>query len=296
MLEGKIVKAAGGFFTVRNRQGEDFVCRARGMLKRGSSDLMVGDQVVFEPAPDQPGGDGGDGIIEKLLPRTNQLYRPLVSNVDQLIIIMSLKEPECDWQLTSRMLVLAEKENLKIHICLNKADLAGSGQIALLEEKLNPFPYPFFFASAKEGTGVKNMREILGGNCSVFAGPSGVGKSSLLNAVQPGLALQTGVVSDKIKRGKHTTRQAELLALDSGGSVVDTPGFTRLEFSDILPAKLPSYFPEFESLLGQCSFRDCAHLREPGCAVLREVDISVNPMRYEHYKYFADELGRQEAY
>ncbi len=296
MLEGKIVKAAGGFFTVRNRQGNDFVCRARGMLKRGSSDLIVGDQVVFEPAPVQLGGDGDDGIIEKLLPRLNQLYRPPVSNVDQLIIIMSLKEPGCDWQLVSRMLLLAEKENLKINICLNKADLADSGQIASLQEKLNPFPYPFFFTSAKEGTGVDRLHKILCGKCSVFAGPSGVGKSSLLNAVQPGLALQTGVVSDKIKRGKHTTRQAELLAIDSGGSVVDTPGFTRLELSDILIAELPSYFPEFDLLLGQCSFRDCAHLSEPGCAVLREVGISVNPMRYEHYKYFANELGRQEGY
>jgi ribosome biogenesis GTPase / thiamine phosphate phosphatase len=266
------------------------------MLKRGNSDLMVGDQVVFEPAPVQPGGDGGDGIIEKLLPRANQLYRPPVANVDQLIIVMSIKEPECDWQLVSRMLVLAEKENLKINICLNKADLAGSGQIVSLQEKLNPFPYPFFFTSAREGTGIEHLRGILDGNCSVFAGPSGVGKSSLLNAVQPGLALQTGVVSDKIKRGKHTTRQAELLALKSGGSVVDTPGFTRLEFSDILPTELPSFFPEFDSLLGQCTFRDCAHLSEPGCAVLKEVGISVNPMRYEHYKYFSEELSKQEGY
>lgn len=296
MLEGKIVKAAGGFFTVRSRQGEDFVCRARGMLKRGSSDLMVGDLVVFEPAPVQPGGDCGDGIIEKLLPRSNQLYRPPVANVDQIIIVMSLKEPECDWQLVSRMLVLAEKENLKINICLNKADLAGSGQIISIQEKLKPFPYPLFFTNAREGTGIEHLRKILDGNCSVFAGPSGVGKSSLLNAVQPGLALQTGVVSDKIKRGKHTTRQAELLTIDSGGSVFDTPGFTRLEFSDILPADLSSYFPEFESLLGQCTFRDCTHLSEPGCAVLKEVGNSVNPMRYEHYKYFSEELNKQEGY
>jgi len=296
LLEGKIVKAAGGFFTVRNRQGEDFVCRARGMLKRGSSDLMVGDRVVFEPAPVHPGSDGGDGIIEKLLPRSNQLYRPPVANVDQLIIVMAIKEPECDWQLVSRMLVLAEKENLKINISLNKADLAGSGQIASLKEKLNPFPYPFFFTSAREETGIEHLRKILNENCSVFAGPSGVGKSSLLNALQPGLALQTGLVSDKIKRGKHTTRQAELLALKSGGSVVDTPGFTRLEFSDIKPAELSFYFPEFQPLLGQCSFRDCAHLSEPGCAVLSEVGASVNPMRYEHYKYFSEELSRQEGY
>lgn len=291
-----MVKAAGGFFAVRTGSGEEYHCKARGVLKRGNSALMVGDRVVFKPDQGPPGASGREGVIEKLIPRKNRINRPPVSNIDQLVIIMALKDPECDWQLVSRMLVLAEKENLKSLVCLNKVDLLDQENLNAIFTKVNHYPYPLIFTSAKTGSGLDILNKVLKGKCSVFAGPSGVGKSSLLNAIQPGLKLQTGKVSDKIRRGKHTTRQAELLALDNGGSVVDTPGFTRIDFHDLEQNELSSYFPEFEPLLGQCGFRNCRHLTEPKCAVAGEVGNSINLMRYEHYKYFADELSKGEVY
>ncbi len=291
-----MVKAAGGFFTVRTGSGEEYHCKARGLLKRGNSALMVGDRVIFKPDQGPAGASGQEGVVEKLIPRKNRLNRPPVSNIDQLVIIMSLKDPECDWQLISRMLVLAEKENLKSFVCLNKVDLLDQENLNAIIAKVNPYPYPLIFTSAKTGSGLDKLNKTLKGNCSVFAGPSGVGKSSLLNAMQPGLKLKTGIVSDKIRRGKHTTRQVELLALDNGGSVVDTPGFTRLDFQDLDQEELSSYFPEFEPFLGKCGFRNCMHLTEPKCAVVSEVGNSINPMRYEHYRYFTDELSKGEVY
>jgi ribosome biogenesis GTPase / thiamine phosphate phosphatase len=290
LLEGTVFKAAGGFFSVRDENGKEYRCRARGMLKRGKAALMVGDRVLFEPnlSADQ---ELGDGMIEKLLPRTNLLQRPPVANVDQLAVVMALKHPDCDWQLVSRMLVLAEKEKLSAFVCLNKKDLVPEDERLALSGQIEHYPYPVLCTSALSGDGIEDITAKLRGVCSVFAGPSGVGKSTLLNAIQPGLFLKTGSISNKIKRGRHTTRQAELLALESGGTVVDTPGFTRLDFTGIEPGQLAAYFPEFDTLRGDCSFRNCMHITEPGCAVRREVGKSVNTMRYGHYAYFIEELG-----
>jgi len=296
LQQGKIVKAAGGFFTVRDEYGEEYVCRARGMLKRGSKSLMVGDDVLFESPQKEPSCPDGEGIIEKMLPRSNLLQRPRVANVDQLAVIMSLRSPDCDWQLISRMLVLAEKEDLFAFICLNKTDLIVKNELSKINDRLDHYPYKIIYTSALNGTGLDKLEEYLKGQCTVLAGPSGAGKSSLLNALQPGLALQTGTVSDKIKRGRHTTRQAELLTLQAGGSVVDTPGFTRLDFSGLDIDSLADYFPEFEPLRGQCGFRDCRHISEHQCAVQEEIGISLNPMRYEHYKSFIGELEKQGVY
>ncbi len=296
MLQGTVVKAAGGFFTVRDEEGREHTCRARGVLKLGRESLMVGDRVNFRPGNNICSGTQSEGIIEKIEPRESCLQRPLVANVDQLAVIMSLKHPSCDWQLVSRMLVLAEKEELAAFVCLNKIDLVTEEELFNTEEKLKPYPYRVLYTSAVTGAGMAGLKEQLKDKCSVFAGPSGAGKSTLLNVIQPGLALKTGTLSDKIKRGRHTTRQAELLPLALGGMVVDTPGFTRLDFTDLSGDELAYYFPEFENLSGNCAFRDCRHLSEPRCAVKVEIGSSLNPMRYEHYQYFARELDQQEGY
>lgn len=296
MLKGKVIKAAGGFFSVRDESGAEHVCRARGALKKAKNGLMVGDWVLFKPSDEDSATESGEGIIEKLLPRANHLIRPPVSNVDQLIVVMSLKEPECDWQLVSRMLIFSEKEKLSALVCLNKTDLVGEKEFAALIGQIELYPYPILFTSAVKGTGLEQLEERLSGKCSVFAGPSGVGKSSLLNAIQPGLSLQTGIVSEKIKRGRHTTRQAEILNLNCRGSVVDTPGFTRLEVSDLDADQLADYFPDFDPLLGRCGFRNCRHISEPDCAVRQEIGLSINQMRYDHYKYFMQEIAKQEVF
>ncbi len=297
MRRGKVIRAAGGFFTVLDEESGEYICRARGILKRNQASLMVGDLVVFQPNSRENGGSQRvlEGVIEKLLPRSNRLTRPPVANIEQLVVVMSLREPACDWQLVDRLLVLAEKESLLAFICLNKKDLLIEEELSCCVKEIKSYPYPVLFTSAVSGAGLDEMRTRLADRSSVFAGPSGVGKSSLLNAMQPGLQLKTAAVSEKIKRGKHTTRQAELLLLDHGGSVVDTPGFTRLDFQDIEPDQLAWYFPEFTDFIGQCAFRDCMHLSEPDCAVRREVGVSLNKMRYEHYRFFAGELGKEEA-
>jgi len=294
LLEGRVVRAAGGFFTVLADDGIKYLCRARGNLKRGQSALLVGDKVTFNPEVNQSSLSNPQGIIEQKLPRKNRIDRPPVVNVDQLIIVTSQKEPSGDWQLVSRLSVIAEREILQTIVCINKIDLIDQDEVKAVQTQLELYPYPLLYTSTKSGIGIEDLKAVLRDRCSVFAGPSGVGKSSLLNVIQPGLSLQTGEVSEKIRRGKHTTRHAELLTLESGGSVVDTPGFTRLDFHNIKPTELAAYFPEFEPLQGCCSFRDCRHLTEPGCAVLDGIGKSVNPMRYEHYKYFAAEIGKGE--
>lgn len=290
MLQGQVIRAAGGFFAVRDESGAEYLCRARGALKKNRGTLMVGDRVFFKPDGKDSGDCPGEGIIEKIQPRSNCLYRPPVANIDQLVVVMSLRQPDCDWQLISRLAVLAEKEGLSTLICLNKTDLVSSKELSELQNLLYPYPYRVLLTSAVSGKGLDDLAGNLNGCCSVFAGPSGVGKSSLLNVIQPGLSLQTGSVSDKIKRGRHTTRQAELLILDNGGAVVDTPGFTRLDFRSIDPVEMADYFPEFDACRGKCAFRNCLHLSEPDCAVLMEIDKTVNAMRYEHYRAFMKEL------
>jgi len=301
LVKGTIARAAGGFFTVYTKTGEIYQCRARGNLKRDNQSLMVGDRVMFIPPLDLTELENNvslaEGIIEELLPRTNILNRPAVANIDQLVVVMSLKQPSCDWQLASRLLVGAEKEGLHALLCLNKVDLVEVGELAEIEKLLHPFPYDILLSSAISSRGLSSLVDRLKGKCSVFAGPSGAGKSSLLNALQPGLTLKTGSVSAKIKRGKHTTRQAELLSLDFGGSVVDTPGFTRLALADLKPGDLATLFPEFREYSRGCDFRDCRHLTEPRCAIRQRIGDQINPLRYEHYRFFMDELTkRQEVY
>jgi ribosome biogenesis GTPase / thiamine phosphate phosphatase len=294
---GTVIRAAGGYFSVRKANGDEYLCRARGNLKRDNQALLVGDRVLFQPPEDRFESEASEGLIEERLPRFNELLRPTVANIDQMVVVMSLRQPTADWQLVSRLFVMAEKENMKAILCLNKTDLVTSAERNEILELLQPYPYQVIYCCALSGEGINELSDGLKDKYSVLSGPSGVGKSSLLNALQPGLSLQTGLVSDKIKRGKHTTRQAELLPLDRGGAVVDTPGFTRLDFADLDPEELPALFPEFQPYLGQCGFRNCLHLSETHCAIQDNLGDTINILRYGHYKYFMKEINnRQEVY
>ncbi len=285
-----MVRAAGGFFAVRDAEGREYLCRARGRLKQREGAILVGDRVLF-----RPGGGAGAGVIEELLPRRNVLVRPPVANVEQLVLVIALREPEPDWNLANRILVLAGHEKLDVLCCLNKIDLVDEGEREAIYRTLEPFPYELLWTSAKIGAGIEPLRERLQGRTSVFAGPSGVGKSSLLNALQPGLSLKTGEVSGKIGRGRHTTRHAELLPLDPAGFVVDTPGFSRLSFAGLAPEELGALFPEFAGHAARCPFRNCSHIHEPGCAVRKAVSRGeINALRYEHYRLFWEELTAKE--
>ncbi len=296
-----MARIAGGFFAVRDAEGRNYLCRARGRLKQGRDGILVGDRVLFRPVASDAeqkghrGGDAGTWIIEDLLPREKALSRPPVANIEQLVLVMALREPAPDWQLADRILVLAGRENLSVLCCLNKIDLVAGADKETISRMLEPFYYDLIWTSAKTGAGIEQLREKLQGRSSVFAGPSGAGKSSLLNAVQPGLSLKTGAVSGKIGRGRHTTRHAELLPLRPDGLVVDTPGFSRVSFTGLAPERLGALFPDFAGHASRCSFRNCNHVHEPGCAVREAVSSGeINPRRYEHYRLFWQELTDKE--
>lgn len=298
-----MIRAAGGFFTVRDAGGNTYLCRARGRLKQDGDSILVGDRVRFRPGGAAKTGPGevkgntvtGTGVVEALLPRETLLARPPVANVEQIVLVLALKEPAPDWQLAGRILVQAERERLHVLCCLNKVDLIDRAERKAVSGMLEPLPYQLLWSSAKQGLGIDRLAERLRGRFSVFAGPSGAGKSSLLNAVQPGLALKTGTVSRKIGRGRHVTRHVELLELQPEGLVVDTPGFSRLSFAGLEPDRLGNLFPEFAPHRESCSFRNCKHIHEPGCAVRAAVSAgAINSCRYRQYRLFWQELTDKE--
>lgn len=260
------------------------------------TDLLVGDRVVFKPS-DAPGSAVSlEGVIADRLPRQNCLDRPRVANIDLLVLVMALKSPDPDWQMANRLLVLSERQGLRSLLCLNKSDLLGAEELERISPLLEHFPYPYILTSALYNRGISALRDQLKGSLVVFAGPSGSGKSSLLNALEPGFSLKTGSVSAKIRRGRHITRTAEIFFLNGGGAVVDTPGFSRIEFYDLPAEHLGCYFPEMDLYSSGCSFRDCCHISEPGCAVREAVALNkISDLRYENYKVLYHELADRSS-
>ncbi|MGB9859551.1 MAG: ribosome small subunit-dependent GTPase A [Moorellaceae bacterium] len=288
--EGVLIKCVGGFYYVAS-EGIVYECRLRGRFRRQEEEIVPGDRVGFqELAP-------GQGVIEALLPRKNRLERPTVANVDQVIIVFALSEPPPDLELLDRLLVLSLANGTEAVICWNKADIAREEfwDLPGVYERLG---YRVLVTSARTGQGVELLRAILRDRISTFAGPSGVGKSSLLNAVEPGLNLKTGEVSSKKGRGRHTTRQVELLCLKEGGMVADTPGFSRLYLPEIRREELATYFLEMAPYEGHCRFHSCLHRAEPGCAVRLAVEEGKIPQhRYEHYlKFLAEVIEAERSY
>lgn len=294
MLEGRVIKAYNSFFYVQVPGRPDLLsCKLRGRFKkaRRSLGVVTGDGVAVSLLED------GTGVIEEILPRTQLLQRPTVANLTQVVLTFAVAQPELHPLLLNRFLVLAEWSGIeKILICLNKLDLCAEAEKLLAGYEA--IGYPVLPVAAETGEGLEVLKSHLTGETTVFAGPSGVGKSSLLNALGEGLALTTGQVSDKIKRGRHTTRVAELLPYSGGGYIVDTPGFSAVELAGMDIAELPRFFPEFRQYLGSCRFAPCSHTHEPGCAVKEAVAAGfISPERYEAYRAIRSEVeaGRQSA-
>ena len=251
--EGRVIKAYNSFFYVQT-ETELVSCKLRGKFKktRKSQGVVPGDKVLIGRLSD------GTGVVEEQLPRESLLRRPAVANVTQVILTFAAAQPDLHPLLLNRFLVLAEWSGLKnILICVNKTDLY-SGDSAAFLQLYEQAGYRVLRVSAKENLGIDELRQALAGETTVFAGPSGVGKSSLLNAIDANLSLATGQVSDKIKRGRHTTRVAELLPYEQG-FIVDTPGFSAMELGEIPLDELAGFFPEFRPYLGQCRFAPCSH-------------------------------------
>jgi ribosome biogenesis GTPase len=276
-ITGVVIRATSGFYFVKS--GMKIVsCKVRGRMKQSRYSVCVGDNVLFTAAGEN------SGTIEEVLPRESFLKRPEVANVNQAILTFAANQPQLDFGLLDRFLVLAELSEIAPIICVNKIDMADTEELSPFLAVYEKIGYPVLQVSAKMGIGMQSLQKVLYDKVSVFAGPSGVGKSSLLNAIEPGLRLVTGELSLKIGRGKHTTRCAELLPLSGGGFVVDTPGFSFTEFIEMAPEDLRFQYRDFKAHLADCHFSSCLHYREPQCAVKQAVKSEqIAAWRYESY-------------
>jgi ribosome biogenesis GTPase len=291
ILSGLIIRAQSGFFTVKTDSGA-VVCQLRGRLKQGrhEGDLVaIGDRVTLTRL------DDNSGAIETIEPRTHAIVRLdprpqgeyqqiLLANPDQAVFVFACAHPEPKLRMLDRFLVIAEKQNIPAIIVANKVDLIGPGPARELFGFYPSLGYPVIYASAQENLGVEELHQRLIGKISALAGPSGVGKSSLLNRIQPGLGLAVGEVSAVMKKGRHTTNVRELFPLAEGGYVADTPGWKSLALWDTEPEEMDAYFPELAPLVAHCQYSDCSHQNDPGCAIVAAVkDGSVRKERYESY-------------
>lgn len=288
LVNGLVVRAYGGFYYVHDGETE-WECSLRGRLRHEKQQVLAGDRVEVKP------GSEHKGVVEKVLPRRSSLKRPAVANVDQAVIVFSLREPDPTPGLLERFLISARLNQIDPLICFNKVDLTNEIQFELVSRYQKT--YPVVVTSARTGEGLERLRELLAGKVSVFAGPSGVGKSSILNSLMPGLRLRTGEVSAKLKGGRHTTRHVQLISLPEGGFVADTPGFTSLDLPDIKPEKLAEFFPEISGYDQGCYFSGCLHFKEPGCSIREAVEAGeIGEARYRQYLEFLEELMDRRRY
>ncbi len=292
-LDGTILRARSGFYSIQTDAGM-YECQLRGRAKRGRHDTdlaVIGDRVTLTPLTD------ATGVIEQIEPRRSKFSRlqpgpggrakedVMVANLDQVLVVFACADPMPNPRLVDRFLVVAESNEVEAVVVVNKLDLCRADDARRLFERYEQIGYPVAYVSAREEIGVVQLRERLSDRLSIVTGPSGVGKSTLLNTLQPGLRLATGDVSTALHKGRHTTTVAELHRLDGGGYVADTPGLRELGLWKIEDDELPWCFPEFRQFLGGCAFNDCRHLDEPRCALRGAVDDgAVSPYRYDSYR------------
>lgn len=301
MPEGLITKALSGYYYVMpaNDYKVTIQCRGRGVLKKKGISPLVGDRVIYELT------DNGQGAVNDIvLPRTSELVRPPIANVELAVLVFSLVQPDLNLSLLDKFLVHTENAGLETMICLSKQDLTEQHSDVAIREALNletvvrlyqHIGYRIIITSSVTGEGVAELQDALAGKITVFSGQSGVGKSSLLNAMVPGLQLETNSISLKLGRGKHTTRHVELIPLPNGGVVADTPGFSQLDFAEMETDDLANSFKEFTSHASGCKFRGCLHQTEPQCKVIASVHSGdIAESRYQHYIGFLNEIKEKK--
>lgn len=288
-MEGLIVRGIAGFYTV-NTGERDYICKARGIFRKDKTIPYVGDRVTIEPI------DEKEAVITEIHQRRNQLIRPPISNVDSIIVVMAAKQPEPNLAILDKFTVMAEQKHTDVIICLNKIDLAKQDFITTFETIYKPL-YPLICLSARTGEGIPELKAIIGQRTCALAGPSGVGKSTILNKLMGHSMAETGEVSEKSKRGKHTTRHVELFPTDLGGWIFDTPGFTSFDVLEAEEAELAHLYPEMVPLLGRCRFDNCRHISEPDCRVREGVTQGgIHPSRYESYVSQIKEIQEKRKY
>lgn len=285
MAEGRVVQCVGGFQTVLSSEGQTLTCTARGRIKKFQGEIVVGDLVSYVTGPKGT-------VVESIGPRRNLLRRPLVANVDQALLVFALHDPEPGLLMIDRFMVAILADGLPVVLCFNKTDLASPKKAEHLAGYYRELGFRTVLTSAVSRKGRNKLLACLYGQNTVFCGPSGVGKSALINIVQSGLVQATGELSLKIGRGRHTTRAVHLIPLGRGGFVVDTPGYTQIDLAGLDRSRLAGCFPELDAYAGGCRFRGCLHLAEPGCSVKAAVSEGLVPAeRYEHYRQFMLEIS-----
>ena len=292
-MQGKIIKGIAGFYYVNVVESGLYECKAKGSFRKNGIKPLVGDEVELEVLDEEE----KIGNVTKILPRKNELIRPAVANIDQALVVFAITKPNPHFNLLDRFLVMMESKEIPVVLCFNKEDIATDPQVKELESIYESCGYPLVFVSAKKERGIETIRELLKGKTTAIAGPSGVGKSSIINILQPEADMETGAISTKIERGKHTTRHSELFAIDENSYIMDTPGFSSLYVNDFEKEELKYYFPEFSPYEGKCRFNGCDHIHEPGCAVKEAVESgAIHKIRYEDYTEMYRELKEKKRY
>ncbi len=292
-MTGKIIKGIAGFYYVYVSGYGTYECKAKGVFRKKGVKPLVGDDVTIAIIDETE----KTGNIEEILPRRNELIRPAVSNIDMALIIFAMAKPDPNLNLLDRFLVMMEFQGLPVTICFNKADLADRETCDKFKAIYEPAGYNILFCSAKEGTGIEELKQTIAQKTVAVAGPSGVGKSSLVNLIQTEHTMETGSISEKLKRGKHTTRHSEILPVSEDTFIVDTPGFSSLDVPGMEKEDLWRYYPEFEDYEPQCRFIGCSHINEPDCGVKSAKEAGKIPKeRYENYKLLYEELKNIKKY
>ncbi len=292
-MQGKIVKGIAGFYYVHVVESGVYECKAKGIFRKEKIKPLVGDNVRIEILEEEE----KTGNIVDILPRSNELIRPAVANIDQALVVFSVLKPAPHFNLLDRFLVMMESKGLPVVLCFNKTDIADEPQVDMLRAVYEGCGYPLLFVSARDGQDIGRVKHLLKGKTTAVAGPSGVGKSTLINALNPEAQMETGAISQKIERGRHTTRHSELFPVGEDSYIMDTPGFSSLYVNDFEKEELKYYFPEFAEYEGSCRFHGCDHVHEPGCLVKQAVEEGkIHHIRYEDYTEMYEELKSRRRY
>lgn len=292
-MQGKIVKGIAGFYYVNVAESGIYECKAKGIFRKEKKKPLVGDNVEIDILNEEE----RTGNIAAILPRKNELIRPNVANVDQALVVFAVTKPKPHLNLLDRFLVMMEQKEIPVILCFNKKDLASEEKKKDLADIYQTCGYEVVFSSALKGENICKIKELLKGKTTVIAGPSGVGKSSLINELQSNVSMETGMLSEKIERGRHTTRHSELILVTEDSYIMDTPGFSSLYTNDFEKEELKYYFPEFKTYEGTCKFPGCDHIHEPNCTVkaaMEEGKIAFS--RYRNYIEMYQELKEKKRY
>lgn len=290
-MQGKIVKGIAGFYYVHVSGRGVYECKAKGIFRKDNIKPLVGDDVEIEITD----AANYKGNIISILPRRNSLIRPAVANIDQALVIFAVSKPKPNYNLLDRFLIMMRRQGLECIICFNKRDIASKEERAAIRTIYENSGCTVLFASAMKKEGMEEIAAVLKDKTTAVAGPSGVGKSSIINCLQKNKTMETGAISEKIERGKHTTRHSELISISDRTYIMDTPGFSSLSLFDMEKDELKNYYPEFTPYEEKCKFLTCAHIHEPVCGVKDALELGkISQVRYDNYVAFYEELKEKE--